>query len=1041
MLINPKANFMKRKIRMTSKYLISMLALMLFASVVYGQNLTVTGTVISSEDGMAIPGVTIVQKGTTNGTTTDLDGSYSLVVTSEDAILVYSFLSMVSQEIEINGRSNIDVTMDPDVFAVDEVIVTALGISKEKKAVGYAVTEIGGDDISMIRDHNPANSLAGKVAGVVVTQGTGGPGSGSRVLIRGNNSITGNNQPLIVVDGIPIDASGSNSGGSVYSSSVTGGGITDVNPDDIESISVLKGPNAAALYGSRAGNGVLLITTKKGSKGKGLGVSVNSNITFDTPMILPDYQNSYGQGTQGNVPGNITDLKSASGSWGPSLDGSSQLYYTDETRAYVAQPDNVSDFFQTAGKYVNSIAFDGGGDNYSARFSYTNNSTQSMLPNSDLSSHNLNLRSSIDLNEKFSVDMKATYFTQKINNRMGGGSEGILAYVYDMPRNVDIKDLEVYQLPEVSLNSISYDALGANPYWLLNQDRNENTRERLLGFVKATYEFNDWLSAFVRVGTDVTGVKSESVNMPGHHFYTSGRLSFGKSRNAETNADALLMFKKDLNQDLHLDVIAGANHSYRTGEYIGVNGEEFKIPTRATMSNLVVQKQSYSPMSEKIVNSVYGQISLSYKDFIYLDVTGRNDWSSALADGHRSYFYPSVTGSFLANELFDPNADMFNLLKVRASWANVGNDTGPFQLNPYYNLASDGYLGLTQLSRPSVKFNPELRPENIASSELGVEGSMFNNRFFFDLGVYSILTTDQIYDVPVPASTGYSTFRENIGEMSNKGIEILIGGAPVRTSDFSWMVSANFSTNKNELLELTEDLESHQLNVSNSGNVKIQATVEGGYGDIYGTTWRTNDAGQIVVNASGRPQASVDKVLLGNAQPDWIGGIQNTLVYKGVSLRFLIDARIGGEVYSQTNAALMSSGVSEETLEYREDGILVDGVVLQPDDSYLANTTTISAQDYWTSVAGIASEHIYKQTNIRMREFALSYSLPSSIISNLPIKGATISMIGRNLFFLYKDISHVDPEASLGTGNSGQGIISYNLPSARSIGFNINLKF
>lgn len=1020
------------------KICLILVAFIALLSTAYAQQ-TVTGMVTGS-DGAGIPGVTVLEKGTTNGTITDINGSYSISV-DENSTIVFSFVGMQMIEEVVNGRSSIDVTLVEAQVGLEEVVVTALGISKEKKSLGYAVTEVGSDEISIVKDHNPANSLVGKVAGVVVTQGSGGPGGGSRVIIRGNNSITGNNQPLIVVDGVPIDASGSNSGGSVYNSSISGGGITDINPDDIESISVLKGPNAAALYGSRAGNGVLLITTKKGRMGKGFGVTVNSNITFDNPMILPDYQNQYGQGSQGNVPGNITDLKNSSSSWGQMLDGSSQLYYTGEMRPYVAQPNNFEDFFETGAKYVNSVAFDGAGENYSVRFSYTNNKTESMIPNSDLKSHNFNLRSLIDLHDKLKLDAKATYFWQEINNRVNQGSEGILASILTMPRNVDIKDLRVFQIPEESLNSISFGTLGSNPYWQLYHDRNENTRERFLGFAKLTYEIAPWLSVFARIGTDVASVKAESVNQPGHHFYKSGRLNFSSNRTAETNADILFMFDKQLDEDFRISAQIGGNHSYRTFEAISIFGEDFKIPTRATVANTVIQRPGYTPMTEKEINSLYGQASLSFRDFIYLDITGRNDWSSTLPESNRSYFYPSVTGSVLLNQVIDPEADLFNLLKVRGSWANVGNDTGPYQINSYYNLANDGYLGLTQLSRPSVKFNEDLKPENIESIEFGVEGSMMQNRMFFDLSYYSIRTTDQIYDVPVPASTGFSTFRENIGEMTNKGVEFLVGGIPVKTPDFSWEISANFSKNENELVELTEELESHVLNGTNSGNLRLQATVGGGYGDLYGTTWRTNDAGEIVVDANGRPQSSTDKVYLGNSQPDWTGGLSNTLTYKNLSLRFLIDIRYGGKLYSQTNASLTGAGVSKESLQFRESGITVDGVVLQDDGSYVQNTTQISAQDYWGAVSGIASEYVFDQTNIRLREFVLSYRIPSSILGNSIIKDATVGMVGRNLFFIHKDIDHVDPEASLGTGNNGQGILSYNMPSARSIGFNVNIKF
>lgn len=440
----------------------------------------ITGSIVDNT-GAPLIGVNILEVGTLNGTISDIDGNFSITVASDASVLEFSYTGFETQRIEVANQSRLSVILAEGV-ALDEVVVTALGVSRERKALSYAVTELKSDNISTIKDHNAANSLIGKVPGVVVSPGANGPGTGSRIVIRGNNSITGNNQPLIVVDGIPIDDGGSNSGGSVYNSGVTGGGITDINPDDIESISVLKGPNAAALYGSRASNGVLLITTKSGTARKGIGVSVNSNITFDNPMFLPDYQNQYGQGTQGNVPANVTELKQASGSWGPRLDGSSKLYYTGENRPYAAQPSNVEDFFRTAGKYINTIALDGGNKDFNARLSYTNNQTQSILPNSDLEAHNFTLRTQAKLSERLTFDAKATYFTQELRNRASLGSEGVLSYVYYMPRNVNISDLETYQIPEESLNSVSYSALGANPYWVLNNDRWEEDRSRFLSF-------------------------------------------------------------------------------------------------------------------------------------------------------------------------------------------------------------------------------------------------------------------------------------------------------------------------------------------------------------------------------------------------------------------------------------------------------------------------------------------------------------------------------------------------------------------------------
>lgn len=998
---------------------------------------TITGTVLD-KSGVGIPGVNVVEKGTTNGTSTDIDGNYQLTVV-DGAVLQFSAIGMKTMELPTTKAGR--VIMENDVAMLDEVVVTALGISRDKKALGYAVSKVGEDDLSVVKDSNPANSLVGKVAGVIVTQSSAGVGSGSRITIRGNNSITANNQPLIVIDGIPIDNSGANSGGNVYESKISGGGISDINPDDIESISVLKGPNAAALYGSRAGNGVILITTKKGSVTNGIGVSINSNITFENPMLLPDFQNEYGQGTRGNVPANLVDLKNSSSSWGPKLDGSEKLYYTGEQRPYVAQKDNVKDFFRTGARLINSLALDGGGENYNIRFSYTNNSTESMLPNSDLASHNFNLRGFANLNEKLNVDAKATYFHQDINNQPSIGSQGVMAYLLTMPRNIALKDLMKYQDLSQGYSSLSYSSLGANPYWIQNHDRREERREKFIGFTKLTYQFNEFLSAFARIGTDVTTTKTESVSQYGHHYRKTGSLWFGNSRSAETNADLLLMFNKDLNTDFNLSANLGANHSYRTYEGSSISGEDFKIPTRATVANLnKMNTPSYTPLQEKKVNSIYASASLAYKNFLYLDLTARNDWSSTLPKENRSYFYPSVSASAILSQAFTM-PEIINFLKVRTSWATVGNDTSPYQINEYYKLAGDGYLGTTQVSKLSVKLNPNLKPEEITSTELGVEFKLFDNRLYGDFSWYDIKTKNLIFDIDIPKSTGYSKERTNIGEMQNTGIELMLGGIPIKTDDFTWDVTLNFGKNKNTLNELTKDLKSHMMNETNSGNVVIQATVGGGYGDIYGTTWKRNKDGDIVLNAEGKPLASSEKVFLGNAQPKWIGGITNTLIYKDISLRFLIDARIGGQVFAGTLAAIDASGVSKRTLQYRENGIVLDGVIKAKDGTFSKNTKSITAGEYWGNYSGIASNYIYDQTNIRLRELALSYKLPKSVLKNTFIREASIGLVGRNLLFIAKDLDDFDPEASLGTSNNAQGILYYNLPTARTIGVNLSIKF
>jgi TonB-linked SusC/RagA family outer membrane protein len=853
---------------------------------------------------------------------------------------------------------------------------------------------------------------------------------------------------LIVVDGVPINAAGSESGGSVYSSSVSGGGITDINAEDIESMSVLKGPNAAALYGSRAANGVILITTKKGKMGDRLGVSFNSNLTMGTPMFLPKFQNEYGQGSNG-AP--YPELESFGGSsWGGKLDGSSQLYYTGEQRPYVAQTDNVKDFFQTSLQAINSLAISKGGDDYNIRFSYTNNTTTSILPGSELNSHNFNLRSLVNLNDKLTLDTKATYFSQELNNRVNLGSEGVLNYVYYMPRNVSNRDLRRYQVdnpalydPSLGLNDydvLSYSGIGrtGNPYWIQKHDINDERRGRFIGFAKLNYDFTDWLSAFIRVGGDVTNVRTENVQQVGHHFRRWGRVNYGTRQYTEFNADFVLTANKDISEKFNINAMVGGNLSTRTGESMGMRGEEFKIPTRAFFANTNIQESWHNPQSIKKVNSLYGSIGFSYDDFIYLDVTGRNDWSSTLSADNRSYFYPSVSLSLLADRFIDPDHNFMNLLKFRGGWAEVGNDTGVYQIYQTFSVPSKGYLGLTTLNSPSVKYNEDLKPESVASAEFGMEGKFFQNRLYFDFSLYKITTKDMIFDVPVASATGYSYFRENVGKVENKGIEVLFGVVPVRTEDFNWDVSVNFSKNKNTLVELIDGLESFTLNSTNSGNLAIRAEVGGSIGDIYGKTWKKDDDGNLLVSAEGRPLASPDLTYLGNSQPEWTAGLNNTFTFRNISLRFLIDARFGGEIFSMTSASLDGSGVSERSLKYREEGIVVDAI---NEGTGLPNTEKITGQQYWGSYTGIAEHYIYDQTNVRLREFALTYNLSHDFVSRTGFDGASIGLIGRNLFFFYKAAEDIDPDANLGTTLSGQGISLNNVPTIRSFGLNITLKF
>ena len=996
----------------------------------------VTGSV-SDDNGIPLPGASIVIQGSSSGTTTDFDGNFS-IETSQGSTLVISYVGYESQQVVV-GSSPINVQLTSD-NALDEVVVTALGLTREKKSLGYSVTEVDGDEINSIKDNNIASSLMGKVAGLNITN-SGTIGSASRITLRGNNSVNGMNQALIVVDGIPINADGIESGQNAdYSSTVIGGGITDINAYDIESISVLKGPNASALYGSRAGNGVILITTKTGSETEGLGISLNTNLTADTPMFLPDFQNEYAQGTLGAA---YTDIASdyGSSSWGPKM-GATQMYFDGRPRVTQAYPDNVKDFFNTGIKAITSMSIQNASENGSVRFSYTNNDTKGMIPSSSMISHNFNLRGVMNLSDKLSIDAKATYFTQEVNGRQQMGGEGIMGVLYQMPRSVDINDLKKFQVDNPGtpdefkvLNYGGSNSQTANPYWMANHDEYNERRNRFFGFAKINYEFTDWLSAFVRVGADVTDTKTKRITKPGHHFYRGGRMDLNTISSGELNTDLVFTAKKDITSDLNVVVNAGGSLSKRTYQGYYQFGENFKIPTKFFLNNAAnILAPNETPLTIKKVNSAFASANFAYQDFLYVDLTSRNDWSSTLGEENRSYMYNSASVSAILNNIVDPEQEVFNLLKLRAGYAQVGNDTDPYQLYQTFDVPGQGYLGLTTLSAPSIKLNEDLKPEQVTSIEFGLEGSMLNNRLNFDISIYDKETTDMIFNVPVPAATGFQFFKENVGKVSNKGVEITLGGRIIQNSKMVWDSSLNYSKNENELLELIDDLETFTYMTTNDGQVALRAQVGGTIGDIYGTVWETNDAGQRLLREDGRPQASDPNQYLGTAQPDFLAGWINTFRYGNYTLSFQIDGRFGGQFYSNTSRNLDSYGVSERTLQYRESGVTLDGINSSTD---APNTEAITGQEYWGSLA--AQNYIYNQDNIRLRELSIGYQIPNT--QSYGIQSASLQLVGRNLFFFSKDAPDVDPEMTLGTAIGAQGFNLNNLPSARSLGVNLTLNF
>jgi len=1020
--------------------------LILLSSAMSAQE-TISGT-ITDENGVPLPGATIVVVETNDGTTTDFDGNYSINA-SEGQTILLSYVGYETLTLKVSDDSNFDISLKQS-GALDEIVMTALGISREKKSLGYSVTEVDGDNVNTIKDNNLASSLTGKVAGLQVSA-AGSLGSGSRITIRGNSSLSGNSQALIVVDGMPINASlplsndggqreaGSNNGGGQpsFEPSIAGGGISDINPDDVESISVLKGPAASALYGSRAGNGVILVTTKKGSSSDRLGVTLKTNLYVDNPMFLPDFQNLYGQGTL-SAPNLARSAGSWSDrSWGGKLDGSQQPYYDGTTKAYSAQSNNVEDFFRSGVRAITSLSLDKRSEAGSVRFSYTNNSSESIVEGSDLNSHNFNLRGVANLSDKLTIDAKATYFTQEVLGRASTvGAQGLIGNLYEIPRNVAIDDMRNYQMANPGTPSefrvITYgDGLRGNPFWQSQHDYSSVRRNRFLAYTKINYEFTDWLSAFVRIGADVTNVRDNEIKKPGHHNLNDGSMILQESQFGELNSEFLLTAKYEFTDKLNAVANLGGNLSRRSSEGMMIFGSDFKIPTKFFVANLnTVNAPVEAPLAIKKVNSAYGSVNLGYDNFLYLDGSVRNDWSSTLSEDNRSYTYSSVSLSAILNRYIDPEQNFFNLVKLRASLAQVGNDTDPYQLIQTYNVPGQGYRGLTTLSNSPVKFNPDLKPETVTSSEFGLELSMLSNKLTLDLTVYDIETKDLIFDVPVAASTGYTFNRSNIGLVSNKGLEIALGADLIDINNFSWNTSLFYSANKNKVEELVDGLDNFTYNTSSDNNIAVKATVGGSIGDIYGRILTGE------TDASGIPTASAAPTeLLGNAQPDFLAGWSNTIRYKDFSMSFLIDARIGGQIYSQTSAGLDRAGVSKRSLQYR-DGVTVSG---NNTATGAPNTESISGEEYWTAMANVSGEYIYDQDNVRLRELSIGYNVPG--VDIIGLQSANIQLVGRNLFFLSKSADDIDPEAMLGTSIGVQGMSHYAMPTLTSLGLNVTLNF
>ena len=986
----------------------------------YAQKLTISGVVIDKDLNEPLTGVNVLVKGTTTGTITDFDGKYTLEADA-NSILVFSYLSMKTIEEPVNGRTKIDVTMVSDAEALDEVVVTAMGIKRESKTLTYSAQTVGGKDLNEIKNVNMINSLQGKSAGLQITPNSTGAGGSSKILFRGNKSISGNNQPLIVVDGVPMmmNVSDSQIDGSYGGGRDGGDAMSTINPDDIAQITLLKGASAAALYGAVAANGAIMVTTKSSQSGK-VAINVSSNTTVETPMVLPKFQNSYGVSNQGTF------------SWGDKLASSS--------------PNYAKDYYNLGYTTNNSISLAGGNDNISSYFSYANVSSNGIVPENTYMSHNLLAKVGFNLWTKLHVDVSARYNNQHIENQPTAGYVGnptLGAYLFPRGEDWDYykSNYEVYDgTRNINVHNWTNTAQEqfSNPYWMLNRQKPVSYRNR--------YEFGGSVKYDIMEGLSVTGRLryergDETWNLNEYASSTAGRNLLGTMKDTRVNSeqtygDLLAQYNKTWEDTYSLSVTAGGSYQKTKSsslELIGWGDSQFSVNDAGVITSGAYYPNIFSPanyyklqttktLAEKRLNSVFATAQFGYKEGLFIDVSARNDWSSTLAftDGV-SFFYPSVGASVLLDRFIDfgKNVDLF---KLRASYSIVGNDVPIGVTNERYTLGDQGAL-----NPPEKSSFRTLKPEKTNSLEVGFDGTFFQNRFNVNLTYYKTNTKNQYFDIAAPWETGLKSRYINAGNVQNQGFEVSLGWYNQFTDNFSWSTNFNFSYNNNKIIELADELSEWNLTSYCTG-AKVLLKEGGHFGDLYVRDLQRDDTGAPVLAGSDNK----DLVYAGDMNAKVNMGWTNTFHYKDFTLSFLIDAKVGGKVLSMTEATMDGWGVSERSGLARDAGFVeVDGVQFDPQLYY----STTGGTSYNSNI--LTSQYVYDATNVRLRELSFGYTFRNLFGAG---KNLTASIIGRNLFFFYKD-APMDPDVAAGTGNGWQGIDMFALPTTRSFGLNLKLNF
>ncbi|MEI7524534.1 MAG: SusC/RagA family TonB-linked outer membrane protein [Mariniphaga sp.] len=1019
--------------------------------VVFAQTRDLSGVVTSGEDGSSIPGASVVVKGTTLGTVTDMDGKFTLKVPQNAKSLMVSFVGMTTLEVPLTGSSSYSIKLQPESISVNEVVVTAFGITKEKKSLGYSVQDVKGDAINQAKETNVVNSLQGRVSGAQITSASGAVGASARIVIRGVSSLSGNNQPLFVVDGIPMD--NANFGGTGTEGTNRGNGAADINPDDIETITVLKGANSSALYGSRASAGVIVITTKKAKKGEKLSVSLNNTTTFETPLRLPDFQNGYGQGNAGQFKyvdgagGGIND--GTDESWGPKLDAGLMIPQfsspvdangVPQPSPWVSHPNNINQLFDIGVTNSTNVSLAGSSDKSSFRVSFTNLDQNGMVAFTDFKKKTLAFNASTTPIEKLTFSASGNYVYAGSDNQPGYGydANNVMQQFTWTGRQTDYSLLRAKQHnADGSIFNWNHNYHN-NPFMTLKENKNILRRDRVTGNAMVKYQFTSHLSAFVRTGGDIYSNFSSTRRFVGDMDYPNGYYGESLYLFREVNTDFIIAYDRNIGKDFNFTFNLGGNRMDRVTQSNTGVAPELAVPGVYNVANSAVTPQTTNYYASKRVNSLYAFGQLGYKNALFLDYSVRNDWSSTLPANNNSYYYPALSLSGVLTDLLKVESDVLSFAKLRASWAQVGGDTDPYSLSPTVAFGGgwNASTKLLNLAVPNLLPNTTLKPQTNESVEFGADVRLFKNRVRLDVTYYNQKSINQIVNIPISAGSGYTAKTINAGRIDNKGIEVLLEVTPVKTKDFKWDVTFNFAKNQNKVVSLAEGVE--QFTLGSYWSLQVLAQPGGAYGILWGYDYK-RDTKNNIIYTNGLPSQG-DLKNLGNATPDWLGGMLNEFTYKRFNASFLIDTRQGGSIYSMTTTWGRYAGALKETLLGREGGIVGKGVMSDGNGGFKTNTVVASAEAFNKAsyTSDIAYSSIFDASFVKLREIKLGYTFKNS--AKLAIKDVNVSLVGRNLAILSTKVPHIDPETAFTNGNV-QGLEYGQLPSARSLGFSISCKF